>query len=109
MENDFRPETEIYKEVDKIHNEIQPALYEYNPKSKVIFEEKEEDFLIRKILEMETRIKEQYPQRSSHIIENLSELLADISPAEKKERLQIYYNSLNSDVIRHIQSHSGMS
>jgi hypothetical protein len=108
MENDLRPETEINKEIEKSHIEIQPSSYDYSSISKVINEKTKEE-LNSKILEMETRIKEQYPELSGYVIEGLSELMDDIDPKEKQERLQIYYNSLNQEVIRFIQTHSGMS
>jgi hypothetical protein len=38
MKNNQKSAAEINIEVGKIHKEIQPALYEFNPKSKEIFE-----------------------------------------------------------------------
>lgn len=94
MENQSKSSSEINKEVERIHNEIQP---DYG----VI-----EKDLTAKILKITLQINDKYPELSKY----LEELPVTI-PDEKKpeiniKNLQTYYESLNSILNKYILEHS---
>ena len=104
MGNYLKSEVEINKEVDKIHKEIQPALYEYNPKSKEAYE-KTEKGLNSKILEITMQIKDQCPELSKYI-EEMRETIPDKkNPEITLKNLQTYYDSLKSMLNKYILEH----
>ncbi len=83
-----RKEEEISQEVERIHKEIQPALYEFNPMANELFKVSRKK-LAEKIGEIETMITIYYPELSVHIEDKPSSQWA--SEAE----MQKYFDDLN--------------
>ncbi len=59
MEDKSKTEEEINSEVERIHNQIQPALYEYYPHSNILFEEKDPNVKME-ALEKQGQAKDYY-------------------------------------------------
>jgi len=95
---------QITKEVDSIHNEIQPALYENNPESKELFDlsDRSEEELNDKILEITVRIKKEYPELSKYIEEMPVTIPTESDPKINIKNLKAYYDSLNSMLVKYI-------
>jgi len=104
MEKNTKSESEINKEVEIIHKEIQPALYESDPKAKALFVETEED-LNKRILEITLKIKDQYPELSKYIEEMTVTIPDEKKPEVVEKNLQDYYNSLEDLLNKYILEH----
>ena len=104
MENKLKSESEISKEVEKIHREIQPALYEFNKEPKDIYAGNESD-LNAKILEITMKIKDQYPELSKYIDEMSVTIPDEKAPQITLKNLRTYYDSLNTVLNTYIKDH----
>lgn len=104
MKNQLKTAEEITREVDKIHKEIQPALYETKPKTGVAAVEAEKD-LNAKILKITMTISEKYPELSKYIEEMPETIPDEKDPEITKKNLKGYYDSLNTMLNKYILEH----
>ncbi|MDP1727916.1 MAG: hypothetical protein Q8M15_14115 [Bacteroidota bacterium] len=104
MKNQIKSAEEITREVDKIHKEIQPALYESKPKPDAVILETEKD-LNAKILQITMTISEKYPELSKYIEEMPETIPDEKDPEITKKHLKGYYNSLNTMLNKYILEH----
>jgi len=95
MKNKSKSPEQITKEVDKIHEEIQPALYQYSIQEKEGFALTEKD-LNSKILKLTSKINEQHPELISYLNEMPVTIPDEKRPEITVKNLQGYYDSLNS-------------
>ncbi len=105
MDQEVKSESEISKQVEKIHTEIQPALYEHNPKSTEVFEqyEKTTQEFTDKILKITEKIKDQYPELSKYLEEMTITIPDEKYPEITIKNLQEYYESLISLLNRYVE------
>lgn len=104
MENINISGEEISKVVADIHEQIQPALYESNPKTMETHVETEKD-LNAKILEITMKIKNLYPELSKYIEEMPVTIPDEKNPEITVKNLKAYYDSLNSVLSKYILEH----
>lgn len=97
--------SEITKEVEKIHEEIQPALYEFTTKQLLDYEVAEKD-LNSKILQITMKINDQYPELSKYLNEMPITIPDEKNPEITIKNMQAYYDSLNSILNKYILEHS---
>jgi hypothetical protein len=102
MKKIAKSEAEIKKEVESIHNEIQPALYEYNEN---FIDLKSYKDLNVKILKITMIIKNKFPELSKYIEEMPITIPDEKNPEITAENLRLYYNSLNSILNKYIKQH----
>ncbi len=104
MKNQLKTAEDITREVNKIHQETQPALYETNPKPHaVIFED--EKVLNAKILKITMTISEKYPELSKYIEEMPETIPDEKDPEITRKNLKGYYDSLNTMLNKYILEH----
>jgi hypothetical protein len=106
-ENMRKSETEIKKTVDNIHKEIQPALYEFNPKSKPLYEEYEKTLMEynEKILKVTDRIRDERPELVKYLEEMTVTIPDENHPEVSIKNLQEYYESLIALLDKYILEH----
>ena len=104
MEIKSKSSQQIAKEVDHIHEKIQPALYEKDPQSKELFDlyDRSEKELNAKILGITLRIKKEYPELSKYIEEMPVTIPTENHPDININNLKAYYDSLNSLLVKYI-------
>ncbi len=105
MEDKSKTEAEINKQVEEIHKETQPALYEFNPASKELYIQTEKE-MNQKILDITMKIKDQYPELSKYLEEMPVTIPDEKNPEIALENLKAYYNSLDSLVSKYILEQS---
>lgn len=107
MENTPKSQTEINKEVDKIHKQIQPALYEFNPKSKPLYEQYEETLreYNEKIMKITDKIKDERPELVKYLEEMTVTIPDESHPEMTIKILQEYYESLIALLDKYILEH----
>lgn len=93
MKNKIRTTEDITKVVDEIHKEIQPALYESNPKPKDMETETEKEAKT-KILKIIKKITDEYPELAKYIKEMQPAISKETNPEITMEKLNLYYDSL---------------
>ena len=95
MKNNIKSTEEISKVIADIHEQIQPALYESNPKTIETHIETEKE-LNEKILKITMKIKDQHPELSKYIEEMPLTIHDEKYPEITLKNLKEYYDSLNS-------------
>lgn len=95
MEDTTKTAIQIDIEVGRIHNEIQPALYETNPTSEELYALTVEEWY-EKILTITLKINSQYPELSKYLEEMTVTIPDEKNPEIALGNLKDYYNSLNS-------------
>ena len=106
MDNQSKSQEKIKKEVDVIHLEIQPALYEYNIES-MDADKKAEADLNSKILEITMKIRNQTPELSKYLDEMTVTIPNEYNPKITLRNLKTYYDSLNAMLSKYILEHAG--
>lgn len=104
MENDLKTNSELNQKIDKIHNKIQPALYESNLKPVETGNENEKE-LNSKILKITMTIKEKYPELSKYIEEMQETIPDEKNPDITLQNLKKYADSLTSMLSNYILEH----
>ena len=105
MKNKSKSPEQITKEVNKIHEEIQPALYEYSQKEVESYALSEKD-LNSKILEITAVITDRYPELLNHLNEMPVTIPTEKRPEITIKNLQGHYDSLNSILTKYEIQHS---
>lgn len=105
MENQSKSSSEINKEVEKIHQEIQPALYQYTSQQLEQYALTEKD-LNSKILQITLKINDQYPELSKYLEEMPVTIPDEKNPEITIKNLLTYYDSLNTILNKYILEHS---
>ena len=107
MENKPKSQTEITKEVDKIHKQIQPALYEFNSKSKPLYEQYEETLreYNEKIRKITDKIEAEHPELIKYLDEMTVTIPDDNHPEMTIKALREYYESLIALLDKYILEH----
>jgi hypothetical protein len=107
MENEVRNEEQINKEVDQIHKETQPALYEHNPSAKAVFEQYEKTMqeYNDKIMQITNKIKDERPELIRYLEEMTVTIPDEKYPEVTIKRLQEYYESLIALLDKYILEH----
>lgn len=95
MKSQSKSSSQINKEVEKIHQEIQPALYEFSVQQLEEFGEIEKE-LNSKIMQITLKINDQYPELSEYLNEMPVTIPDEKNPEITIKNLQAYYESLNS-------------
>ncbi|MES2836175.1 MAG: hypothetical protein V4667_01515 [Bacteroidota bacterium] len=104
MENELNSEEKINKIVANIHEQIQPALYEYNPHNEEKNVEMEAD-LNAKILKSTMTINEKYPELSKYIDEMPITIPDEKHPEITIQNLCSYLNTLNNVLNKYVKEH----
>ncbi len=104
MKKRHKTPEEISAEIDQIHKEIQPALYEYDQNNagnnKIAQNE-----LNLKILKITMTIKDKYPELSQFLNEMSATIPDDKDPRITLKNLSAYYNSLSAMLGKYILEH----
>lgn len=90
--------------IETIHEQIQPALYEYNPHNEEINVEMEAD-LNAKILKSTMMINQNYPELSKYIEEFPVTIPDKKHPEITIQNLCSYLNTLNNVLNKYVKEH----
>ena len=96
--------TDLSKKIEKIAQEIQPALYEQSFDKSAKYKDVKNDWN-DKILKITMTIKDEYPELSNFLNEMPVTIPDEENPEITLNNLKVYYDSLNNLLSKYIMEH----